>query len=167
MTDSNLIRERHDEIQKWIVDINKYDIMERQDEHFHFSFFIWPKGSTKVIPLSINYLKEQYEGQDIIAIALGWNFDKNSDLVRDVLNDPEKTSLFVQDMRKIVDSTKCRISFQPNEQTLESVKISRLLPFESLFKELLFQEMMGVWIVYANISLHLELKSGRPNSLGL
>ena len=163
----NIISERRNRIKKWLLEYNKFVVNERElDKDFHFSFWIWDKeGKKGLIPLVIGQLKEPQKQKDCIIIGWGWNLDKSNDMVKDILNDPDKTSQLVQSLKKIIDPKKYLLSFAPNEQTIDSIKVSFVYPIDWLNKQSLFNEIMMVWLQYANLVLHIELKSGRPTSI--
>jgi len=162
----NSVSERYHRIKTWLNEYGKFVVNEREeDEGFSFSFWIWDKeGKKGLIPLVIGQLRKPQKQKDCIAIGWGWNLDKSSDVVKDVLNDPDKTSQLVASLKKVIDPKKYLLSFLPNEQTIDSIKVTFVYPIDWLDKNSLFQEIMQTWLQYGNLILHLELKSGRPTS---
>jgi hypothetical protein len=88
--------------------------------------------------------------------------DKTNDHVRDVINDPEKTLNLVESLKKIIDTEKYILSFLPNEQSIDTIKVIFVYPIDWLNKKSLHKEIIQTWIHYGNVLLHFELKSGRP-----
>lgn len=158
---------RYDRIKTWLNEYGKFIVNEREkDEHYHFSFWIWDKqGKKGLIPLLIGHMKEPQKQMDCIQIGWGWNLDKSSNVVKDVINDPDKTAQLVESLKKVINPKKYLLSFVPNEQTLDSIKVSFVYPIDWLDKQSLFNEIIQTWVQYGNLVLHLELKSGRPTSI--
>lgn len=164
----NSIEERYDRIKKWLTEFGVYVVNEREiDNEFHFSFWIWPKTSGKVIPLIIGLLKQPVKGQDCILIGWGWNVDTKSDVMRDIINDPEKTTNLVNALKKVINPQKYNLKISPDEVHLEAIRVSFIYPIDRIDMESLRREITETWLQYANLLLHIELKSGRPTSVGL
>jgi hypothetical protein len=160
------VAERYERIKKWLYEYDKFVVNEREDNNFHFSFYIWDKGGkTAIIPIIIAYLKECQKNGQRILIGWGWELDLKSDLVRDVLNDSDKKSRFVSSLKNVIDPDIYILNFIPDERELKSIKLSRIYPIDRLNKVILFNEIIQVMLQYGNVILHLELKSGRPTSI--
>jgi len=160
------ITERYERIKRWLNEYGKFVVNERDDDNYRFSFFIWGKEKRKgLIPILIGYLKKPENNQECISIGWGWNLDLQSDVVRDVLNDPDKKSRFISSVRKVIDPKKYLLYFEPNEIELKVIKVIFVYPIDWLSKEQLYNEIIQLWVQQANVILHFELKSGRPTSI--
>jgi hypothetical protein len=154
--------EYRERIRKWLFEYDKFVVNDRDDvvgENFDFSFWIWSKKGGKAIPLIVGYLKDP---KDSILIGWGWEVDKSHDVVKDVINDPDKTLKFVQSLKMAIDSKKYRIEFIPDEKSLDGIKVNRQYRIDSLTKENLENEIFQVWLQYGFVLLSLQVASGRP-----
>jgi hypothetical protein len=159
------IDEEYRKIKKWLYEYNKFVVNEREDDHYHFSFWIWDKKEfkSKIIPVMLGYLKEKQLDHDCIQIGYGMNLEMTNPIVKAVMTDPFKNKLFINKMKDILDPTIYLLKFSPTEENMTAVKISTLYPIEWLDKKILYSKIIGIWITYANLIHQLEVISGRSD----
>jgi hypothetical protein len=102
------VEEEYRKIKTWLHEYNKFVVNEREDNNFHFSFWIWDKknSTSRVMPLMLGYLKEKQKGLDCIFIGYGMSLEMNNPIVKSVLTNPLKKKMFIAKMKEIINPKK-------------------------------------------------------------
>lgn len=144
-------------VKTWLNENNKFVVNNREDDRFHFSYWVWPnqKGSDKIIPFLVGHLKELQQGQDCILMAWGWTIDLKHHMVKSVMYNPQLRDALVQKLKQIINN-KFRIRFLPNDTSFSEIKVSTLVLVDQITKTILYNTITDLWLKFATVRFQYE-----------
>ena len=144
------------EIKNWLNEYNKFVINERIDPNYYFSFWIWPKENQYLIPVLVGNLKESLNGRNCILVGWGWNLNLEDDIIKRVINNPIMRTNFVRELRNKIEPDDLIMNFYPEEQNFFSIKVSSIFPLDYVNKQLLFNEIVKVLVVWGKVNIEFQ-----------
>lgn len=144
------------EIKNWLNEYNKFVINERIDPNYYFSFWIWPKEDHYLIPVLVGNLKESLNGRNCILVGWGWNLNLEDDIIKRVINNHIMRTNYVRELRNKIEPDDLIMNFYQEEQNFFSIKVSSIFPLDYVNKQLLFNEIVKVLIVWGKVNIEFQ-----------
>ena len=78
------------------------------------------------------------------------------DIIKRVINNPILRTNFVRELRNKIEPDDLIINFYPEEQNFFSIKVSSIFPLDYVNKQLLFNEIVKVLVVWGKVNIEFQ-----------